>query len=278
MTRLPFSKWEAVGNDFVVLDDSDVASCRDLARLSSRICDRHRGVGADGLLVYGVETSQRLSFRIFNADGSEDTMCGNGLRCVVSDAHSRGRIATTGIASTRAGAVGWNIGTAGQVSLTLPPPSFETHRIPTTAPRTDHLSIVGYDIDIVQTGSPHAVVFVAELPEDPTFIDISPRIETHPWFPEHVSVMWATVRSECRLQLRIWERGVGETRGCGTGACAAAVAAMVRGLVGDTQIEVESVGGRLHVGWTGPGESMRLAGGARCVFRGDISPSVDDSE
>jgi diaminopimelate epimerase len=277
MTRLPFSKWEAVGNDFVVVDDADVVSCGDLSALSRHLCDRHRGVGADGLLVARVESSDRMIFRIFNADGSEDTMCGNGLRCVVADAYSRGLVEVAGVVSTASGRVDWAIRTDGLVSLVLPPPSFEPHRIPTTAPRTDCLPIEGLAVHVVETGSPHAVVFVPQLPDDDVFFSISPRIENHHWFPERVSVMWVTVRSGRQLQLRIWERGVGETRGCGTGACAAVAVARVRGLLREQHLDVDSAGGRLEVEWAGPGEPIVLAGGARRVFRGECSVDTGES-
>lgn len=266
---MPFSKWEAVGNDFVLVDAGAVPPCGDVALLAKRLCDRHRGVGADGMLFWSVSGRDRLVFRIFNADGSEDTMCGNGLRCVVSEAVSRGLVDGYGTAATGAGDVAWSVGVDGVVALTLPPPSFDAASIPTTAPGMVGVVVDGFELDLVQTGSPHAVAWVGVLPDDATFEPISRAIEHHAWFPERISVMWVVSDSDNRLRLRIWERGVGETPGCGTGACAAAVSAVRRGMVRPGNVTVQSPGGVLRIAWEGPGSELVLAGPARCVFRGD---------
>ena len=267
-TGVAFSKWEAVGNDFVLLDASSLAPGTPLDRWAIALCDRHRGVGGDGLIVVDSGDGPDFGFRIFNADGSEDSMCGNGLRCAVAWRRSTGAVATSGVARTMAGQVAWEIAPGGDVCLTLPPPSFDPVAIPTTAQQTMGLNACGIEIDLVQTGSAHAVVWGETAPSNSDFLRLSPCIERDPRFPERVSVMWSWPSDAGGLSLRIWERGVGETRGCGTGACAAVVAGIRRRLVPAGDIAVVSKGGRLTVGWSGEGEPVRLSGPARRVFAG----------
>ncbi|WP_395092421.1 diaminopimelate epimerase [Armatimonas sp.] len=248
----PFTKMQAVGNDFVVLAEPENT---DLTALARRVCDRRFGIGADGLLTYK-PCDKGLVFRIFNADGSEDTMCGNGLRCVVTLAVERRQVPREGIAQTRSGPIPYSVGS--QVTLTLPPPQFWEQSVPG-----------GTTVD---TGSLHTVLWPTVLPSDTTFLQDSPALENAPLFPEKTSVLWAVATGPNRLQLRIWERGVGETLGCGTGACAAAAVAIQTGRA--TRLEpvaVTSRGGTLTITWDGlPGSSLQLTGPAETVFSGTL--------
>ncbi|WP_394793244.1 diaminopimelate epimerase [Armatimonas sp.] len=248
----PFTKMQAVGNDFVVVEEPKNT---DLAALALRVCDRRFGIGADGLLTYQPQGSG-LHFRIFNADGSEDTMCGNGLRCVVTLAVERGQVPREGIAQTRSGPVPYTVNT--QVTLTLPPPQFWEQSVPG-----------GTTVD---TGSLHTVLWPTVLPSDKTFLQDSPALENAPLFPEKTSVLWTVATAPNHLQLRIWERGVGETLGCGTGACAAAVVAIQTGRATRLEpVEVTARGGTLIVTWDGlPGSSLQLTGPATTVFSGTL--------
>ena len=188
---------QAVGNDFVVIEEPEDI---DLAALAIKACDRRFGIGADGLLAYKPKDTG-LHFRIFNADGSEDTMCGNGLRCVVRLAVERGVAQDEGVARTRAGDVPYLL-QGKQATLALPPPEFWQTSVPGAT--------------TVDTGSLHTVLWPTSFPTDTAFVKESAALEINPLFPEKTSVLWAVVTGTNRIRLRIWERGVGETLGCGT--------------------------------------------------------------
>ena len=251
---IPFVKMQAIGNDFLVIKESPND---DLPALARRLCDRHSGIGADGLLTFR-PLSTGLAFRIFNADGSEDTMCGNGLRCVVRWAEGQGLIPTKGIAQTRVGPVAY-VALAETVTLTLPAPRFWPESLP--------------DCSTVDTGSLHTVAWPTTLLDEATFLRESRALETHPLFPERTSVMWTRLTGPNQLQLRIWERGVGETLGCGTGACAAAVVAIDTGrCLPFKPVTVTSKGGTVLVAWPGhPDSPIQLTGPACVVFTGQVS-------
>lgn len=252
-----FAKYQAIGNDFVVVDGADLPRGVALCPLARALCDRRFGVGADGLLVVDARSDADLGMRIFNADGSEDTMCGNGLRCVVRWAHARGRVGECGVAWTRAGRIPFTVN-GDAVTLELSPPRFG-----------EPVACEGLDLLPVDTGSDHAVAFVHTLPADEPFRDISPRIEAASAFPNRTSLMWTVIEGPDRLRLRIWERGVGETLGCGTGASAAAVVARRTGRLTADTIAVASPGGTLRIGWAGgEADPIFLTGPAQRVFDG----------
>lgn len=244
MQHLTFWKTETLGNDFVLVRAADVEGL-DLALLSSVACARRTGIGSDGLLTVA-EAPFGIVLRMFNPDGTED-FCGNGLRCAAAFARS------SGMAGERFQILhggrrieAWALadGTAG---VELPPADFSPTAVPVTGdtPFLDR-QVQGVTGTAVSTGTAHFVVFTDRLPDDRTFLDVSPRIETDPQFPEHTSVMWVREAGERRLEMRIWERGAGETLGCGTGSAAAAVVyARKKGTGG--RITVINPGGALDV-------------------------------
>lgn len=276
---ISFAKMQGVGNDFVLID-SRTQGERDWSALALAICDRRFGVGADGLLVVVPSDSADARMRMFNPDGTED-MCGNGLRCVARyvaegagappPGSSRDLTLETLVGMRRA-ALTWDAQSRCRITVEMGEPLFAPEEIPLRLPAPDGpilpLSLDGETLSLLPlfTGSTHTVIFALSLPEDDRFLRLSPQIETHPLFPERTSVLWTQVLTPDRLRIRIWERGVGETWGCGTGACAAAVAAQLQGYAG-AQVTVESRGGELEICWT-PGESMRLTGPAEYVFTG----------
>ncbi|MGC8784045.1 MAG: diaminopimelate epimerase [Armatimonadota bacterium] len=271
MPVLPFSKMHGVGNDFVVVSEEAVCSFS-LPDLARRLCRRRFAVGADGLLVVGRGSRQAVRMRMFNPDGSED-MCGNGLRCVAKWASLHGLTADTRFAvETIDGDKQVELLSDGTVRVELGEPRFEPAEVPVVATKAP---VVDMPVDLphgtvritaLSTGSTHGVVFVDSLPDDERFLRDSPMIENHPLFPQRTSVLWTVVESPSRLRMRIWERGAGETLACGTGACAAAVAAQLHGLAGES-VDVYSAGGVLHVDWR-PGESVFLTGAAELVYEG----------
>lgn len=271
MGTLAFSKMHGAGNDFVVVAEEAVEafSLPDLAR---RLCQRRFAVGADGLLVVGRGRRHSVRMRMFNPDGTED-MCGNGLRCVAKWAVLRG-LATGDrfVVETIDGEKGVELLEEGLVRVELGEPRFEPEQVPVLAEKAPVLDLPvslphgTVHVTALFTGSTHGVVFVPALPDEERFRRDSPAIENHPLFPQRTSVLWTVVESPSQLRMRIWERGAGETLACGTGACAAVVAAQLHGLAGE-EVEVHSAGGVLRVQWK-PGSPLFLTGSAELVYEG----------
>jgi diaminopimelate epimerase len=274
-----FLKMHGTGNDFVVLDGLRAPlPVADWSTLARSLCDRHFGVGSDGVLI--VEPSQRADFRMrmFNPDGSESEMCGNGIRCfakyVYDAGMSRGREMAV---ETGAGVLNLLVhaqnGTAERVTVSMGVPELRPARIPVAVDgeiaRDVPVEGVGADVCVtcVSMGNPHAVMFldgpVAEFPLE----QVGPRVEHHRLFPRRVNFEVVQPRSREELDARVWERGAGITLACGTGACAVAAAARVHGLIGD-RVRVNLPGGSLEIEWDGQSEIL-MTGPAALVFEGD---------
>ena len=279
MADVPFTKMQGVGNDFVVVDGRGYGGANWPA-LAVAMCDRQRGIGADGLLVLDTSPVADILMRMYNPDGSPD-VCGNGLRCLARFAVERGIVQTDALnVQTLAGvrsaeALRDKAGTIYAVRVDMGPPRFEPQDIPM---RVTLNPVVDYSLELndgqiltvtaLSTGSTHTMAFVPALPDDQAFFAISPQVEHHALFPERTSLMWCAREGESRLKLRIWERGAGETWGCGTGACASAVAAIVKGLVPpDKPVTIASKGGELSIAWQ-PGQTIQMTGPAEFVYNG----------
>jgi diaminopimelate epimerase len=272
---MQFWKYQGAGNDFVLVEAGDAESNSDWPALARQLCPRHWAVGADGLLVLSRDGERDLRMRMFNPDGTED-MCGNGLRCAALHAVERLGLPTELTVATLAGerriAVRLTGDGRAEVRAEMGRADLRPAAIPMrwSGERAVDLpvSVDGTDVRLtaLSTGTAHAVLF-GPPPENATFLRLSPALETHALFPERTSVLWATPEGSDGLSLRIWERGVGETLACGTGACAAAVAAVVNGLAG-RQVAVRSPGGVLRVE-IGPDLELTLTGPAARVFRGE---------
>lgn len=248
MRGIPFWKTQTVGNDFVLLHSDDVAECGlegELEALAVLLCRRHFGVGSDGLLVIGNEDGE-LHLRMFNPDGSED-FCGNGLRCAASHAHRLGWVESEHRIEHFGRLVNAVVLPDGQARTAIGPAIYDPEEVPVDrdTPLIDE-DVCGYVGSAVSTGSTHFVTFVNELPDDAELIRVGPLIENNPLFPERTSVIFAQEVGVRVLKIRIWERGAGETQGCGTGSSAAAAEWMRRrGKAGD--VEVQNPGGSLTV-------------------------------
>lgn len=274
--HLQFVKMQGVGNDFVLVD---ARQRQDLnwSGLASEICNRRFGVGADGLLVISTSRVSDLTMRMYNPDGTPD-VCGNGLRCVARYAVERhlvdkDSLTISTLAGTRSARVTrGESGVIRSVTVDMGEPRFDPQDIPIKhdGERAVNIPLKVGDREItvtaLSTGSTHTVIFLDDLPTEQEFQEISPAIENHPAFPERTSVMWCRVEGDNRIQMRIWERGVGETWGCGTGSCAAAVAGILLKYA-DQQVTIVSRGGELTVRWR-PGETIELDGAAETVFQG----------
>jgi diaminopimelate epimerase len=273
--KLRFSKMHGLGNDFVVIDGVH----QSLALTSAQIrflADRHCGVGCDQVLL--VERTERpdadFRYRIFNADGGEVEQCGNGARCFVRFVHEQGLSEKREIrVETLGGVIRPRLEENGEVTVDMGAPVLEPARIPFTSASDDivqSLDAGGRRVEItaVSMGNPHAVQVVDDVDAAPVAA-LGPLIESHPRFPRRANAGFMQVAGRQRIRLRVFERGAGETLACGTGACAAAVAGILRGLL-DSPVRVETRGGELSIAWRGPGEPVSMTGPAATVFTGEI--------
>ena len=272
--RIDFTKMHGVGNDFVVFEAPPGAAppTPDLLRA---LAERRTGIGFDQALL--LEAPRRpgssVSYRIFNADGDEVEQCGNGARCIAALLHQRGATAHGALSlDSPAGVVHARIDGA-EVSVDMGVPDFQPRSLPFTAeaesdPYPLQLADRTLQIGAVSVGNPHAVLMVEAVDSAPV-ASLGPQIERHARFPKRVNAGFVQIVDRGAVRLRVWERGAGETRSCGTGACAAVAVARRRGqLDGDVRVSVR--GGELRVNWAGPGEHVWLSGPTAISFQGHV--------
>ncbi len=273
---LPFAKMHGCANDYVVVD-AVRHQIADAAALARSVCDRRLGVGSDGLLLALPSESAALRMRMYNPDGSEAEMCGNGLRCLVLFAASRGLVdgaedlqIETGAGVLRASILASD-GRTATIRVAMGAPRLERAEIPMVGGRgrvIDEVLDAGEHrlaITAVSMGNPHAVVFVDDVDAVPLDV-LGPAFECHPVFPQRTNVEFVQVLARDALRQRTWERGVGETLACGTGACAVAVAAHLGGHA-ERDVLVHLRGGDLNVRWD-EREGVLMTGPAVDVFDG----------
>jgi len=271
-----FAKMEGTGNDFVVTHEVEPSQVDAFVRGVPLLCDRRRGIGADGVVLILPSNRADYRMRIFNADGSEAEMCGNGIRCMVVYLEKKGMTAK-GLLSVETGA--GLVSTSRldkQVRVDMGPPILDADKIPTTKPgggRVIMESLTVGDrvmrVTAVSMGNPHAVVFVAALTDD-LVERYGKLLEHHQFFPRRVNAEFVRLISDSEIEMRVWERGCGETMACGTGACAAVVSGILNGKLG-AKVAVHLLGGDLFVEWDGEAShSVSLTGPARWVFEGEI--------
>lgn len=273
--KLKFTKMHGLGNDFIVIDAISQSVSLDPGTIS-RLADRHFGVGFDQLLLVEKADKKNVDFRyrIFNADGGEVEQCGNGARCFARFVHDHGltRKKTLRVETAR-GVITPTMEENGEVSVNMGIPQFEPTQIPFIAKQRApvyHLEVDGRKITItvVSMGNPHAVQVVPDIDLAPVTTE-GPAIESHPLFPERVNAGYMEIRDRAHIRLRVFERGVGETLACGTGACAAAVCGISRNLL-DTEVQVDMHGGSLRIRWEGENQPVWMTGPAVSVFEGII--------
>jgi len=273
--KLNFTKMHGAGNDFVVIDGISQAVNLSASQIR-RIADRHFGVGCDQLLLVEKPQNPQADFRyrIFNADGGEVEQCGNGARCFVRFVVDKKLTAKTEITvETRSGLIQPRLEADGRVTVNMGAPRFDPADIsfdtPARAP-TYELDVDGTPVNIsaLSMGNPHAVQVVENVDTAPV-VTQGPLIEHHPRFPRRVNAGFMQIINPHRITLRVYERGAGETLSCGTGACAAAVTGMMRGLL-DSRVDVETRGGVLTIEWLGEGAPVMMTGPAETVFEGTL--------
>jgi diaminopimelate epimerase len=272
---LRFTKMHGLGNDFMVLDlVSQHAHIQ--PKHARQWGDRHTGIGFDQLLI--VEPPSRpdvdFRYRIFNADGSEVEQCGNGARCFARFVLDKRLTVKKRIrVETRSGLIELDVRPDGQVCVDMGPPRLEPQEIPFQA----EAAALNYCVEVdgravefaaLSMGNPHAVLRVEDVESAPVHA-LGPKLEHHPRFPQRVNVGFLQVVDRQHARLRVWERGAGETQACGTGACAAAVAAIRQGWM-DSPVLIDLPGGRLSIAWAGPGQSVMMTGPAVRVYEGQV--------
>jgi len=296
---MPFVKMHGCGNDFIVLRESDLIAPdatlpsdpahwrAEPAALARRICDRHFGIGADGILVYGPRPPQadvpRLRMYYWNADGSRAEMCGNGARCVIRLAHDRAETASPLVLETDAGThaarfiPGRELGSLPSVEIDMGAPEWSGASLPQSPPgAAQRLGVGARDLDVhaVSMGNPHAIVLVADqsaLAAIP-LADWGRQLSEHPAFPAGANASFVAA-SDGALHLRVWERGAGATLACGTATCAAYAIASRAGRIGGGRIPVHVPGGSVEV-WEDADGHLWLAGPAEYVARGEIAAEL----
>jgi diaminopimelate epimerase len=275
-----FVKAHGTGNDFVVIEDFEdrIGLSPELVRA---VCDRHFGIGADGLIriALGSRASFFMDYR--NADGSISEMCGNGVRVVGKYLSDRGHVSSTFDLETRAGVKRLELhcddrGMVDRVTVDMGAPSFDRPDLPMHGEGEalkEPFEVAGHTFEAtcLSMGNPHAVVYVQDVDAAPVAA-VGPLLERHPAFPNRTNIEFVQVVDQRTLRQRTWERGVGETLACGTGACAAAVASQVRGFTGE-RVTIELRGGPLELEWS-PGGTVRMTGPAREVAHGTLAPDL----
>lgn len=273
--RIAFTKMQGLGNDFIVIDAVRQAVSLEPEKIR-RLADRHFGIGCDQVLV--VEPAQGsdadFRYRIFNADGSEVSQCGNGARCFARFVNEKGLTDHDTIrVETRAGQLVLNLVAGNEVLVDMGVPRHAPDQIPLDKPSEAKLYALDVDGERVEfaavsMGNPHAVLHVASVRAAPVE-RLGPLLESHPLFPERVNVGFMEIVDPHRARLRVYERGSGETLACGSGACAAAVVGIEQGLL-KSPVDIELPGGHLIINWQGRGFPVMMQGPAVTVFEGEI--------
>jgi diaminopimelate epimerase len=272
LSGLPFDKYVSIGNDFVFLEEENVdrADVHDLSELAKKLCSRHFGIGSDGLLIWRF-ADDAAYLRMFNPDGTED-FCGNGLRCAALHTERKGLVKKSLRIIHRGQESNIEFGMAGWIDVQLPKPSFAPEDVPlkpgTTELFDSPISIGGVPLRLCAciVGSTHAVIFCEGAPVEETFQKVSPLLENHELFPERTSVIWSWQEKFNAVRIRIWERGAGETLGCGTGSAATA-ACYFRKNSNLVAMQVINPGGECAVA-KGPDGTLIASTRARHVFSG----------
>ncbi len=273
--RLQFTKMQGLGNDFIVLDGI-TQKLNISAQQARRLADRKHGVGCDQILM--VEAPRQpgfdFGFRIFNADGGEVEQCGNGARCFAIFVRDRGLTDKNEIrVQTRGSCMTLCVQPDNTVMVDMGVPVFEPASIPFIAGKQKdfyQIELNGdtVNVTVLSLGNPHAVQIVDDIDAAP-LSEQGPKIESHQRFPNRVNAGFVQIVDRHRARVRVYERGVGETLACGSGACAAVIAGKTSGLL-DDQVEVSLRGGDLSVRWAGPGQPVFMTGAANKVFEGEI--------
>ena len=277
---MEFTKMHGAGNDYVYMNASNLSE--DWSQIAVNVSDRHKGIGSDGLILAMPSEIADIKMRMFNSDGSEGEMCGNGIRCLVGFAIDQNLIPSkqkTVLVETGAGVLSVtpirtnNVMTGATVSMGLP--ILEPSQIPveidsSSFPVLDHTLNIGYEqmkLSFISMGNPHAISFIDEDIDKYPLTEIGPLVENHEIFPNKINFEIVNIIDRSHLKVRVWERGSGITLACGTGACAVAVAAKLKGIIDDS-CTISLPGGDLEISWVDNNEVL-MTGPIEKVFSGN---------
>ena len=279
---MKFTKMHGAGNDYVYINGY-VYDDYDWPEISKKVSDRHTGIGSDGLIVAMPSSDADLKMKMFNADGSEGDMCGNGIRCLVSFAMDQGLISedsTIKNVETNSGILTvepiFSNNKMSEAVVDMGKPIFDPDLIPVKVPAGAN-PVLQYEVQLdgisvqlafVSMGNPHAVLFLDEPVDNFNLGKIGPMVQALPIFPESVNFEIANILSPNHIKARVWERGSGLTMACGTGACAVAVAAHLAGFT-ETKVDLDMPGGTLNLKWDGLGTSVMMKGPVEISFYGE---------
>ncbi|HMD68003.1 MAG TPA: diaminopimelate epimerase [Chitinivibrionales bacterium] len=275
---MKFAKIEGLANDFIVTADtlSNPGMLPAVRERAGALCDRRRGIGADGVLCVVPSSAADFGMRVFNADGSEAEMCGNGVRCFAlylknTKLWDKPQLSV----ETAAGIIRTSF-EGDQVRVDMGPPVLNASQIPVAKSSGEAIGEIlsidkkEFTVTAVSMGNPHVVVYADEL-TDELVLTYGKRLESHPFFPKRANVEFVKVLSKSEIRMRVYERGCGETMACGTGACASVVSGVLNGL-NDTKVIVHLLGGDLLIEWSGDRKSpVYMTGPARWVYAGEIA-------
>ena len=273
-----FTKMHGLGNDFVMVKEENLPSSIPLDELTVAVCDRHFGVGADGLIIARPSEDHDIRMQIINSDGSEAEMCGNGIRCFAKYVYEEGLVNKTEMTvETLAGTMIPVLTMDGDeitgVTVDMNEPRLQGRVIPVDS---DLDQVVDFDLDVegetqritcVSMGNPHAIMFVEDIKNIP-LTTLGPVMEKHAFFPNKTNVEFVEVMGRNEIAMRVWERGASETLACGTGACATLVSSVLNGK-SDRDAVVHLAGGDLHIRWNEEDNHVYMTGPADNVFTGD---------
>lgn len=279
---MKFTKMQGLGNDFILVDCFTEKISEDYGQLAQKLCDRHFGIGADGLVLILPSNTADVRMRIFNSDGSEAEMCGNVIRCFARLVYDRSIVKKKAVrVETLAGIMVpeliFDNDKVVSVRVDMGEPKLERSLIPMEGPAgqviNEPLTVDGrtYNITCVSMGNPHCIIFVSDV-NSALITEIGPKIETHPLFPRKTNVEFIHVLNKREVNMRVWERGAGETLACGTGACATGVACVLNDLT-DRSITVHLPGGDLNIEWA-DNNHIYMTGPGEYVFTGEITEEV----
>jgi diaminopimelate epimerase len=279
--QIGFTKYQGLGNDFILVDNRGQLTPRLTPQQAAQVCDRHFGIGADGVIfLLPGESGTHYTMRIYNSDGSEPEMCGNGIRCLarfIADLEGKtGTETQTYVIHTLAGLITPEVQMDGQVRVNMGPPRLLAQEIPTTLSAPDEkvinapLAVAGqtWSVTCVSMGNPHCITFVEDA-EAIQLAQLGPQFEHHAVFPQRTNTEFIEVVRPDYLKMRVWERGAGATLACGTGACASLVAGVLTGHCA-TAATVELPGGPLHIEWSALDQAVFMTGPAKKVFTGVV--------
>lgn len=277
---MKFTKMHGCGNDYIYVDGSkEQIAAEDKPELVKRLSDRHFGVGGDGVIFINPSKEADFEMEMYNMDGTRAEMCGNGIRCVAKFVYDKGLTDQRTVSIVSCGKVKYlelNVenGKVSTVKVNMGAPVLKANDIPVIADSEEVISEqieVGeeiYNMTCVSMGNPHAVVFVKDVASLP-LEKIGPMFENHVRFPKRINTEFVKVLDSETIEMRVWERGTGETLACGTGACASVAACILNGLTGE-EVTVKLLGGNLQIRWDRSENLVYMTGSASTVFEGEI--------